>query len=632
MNVFRNAASEFVYYRTYARWIDDDLRRENWAETVGRYLEFLDAKSKNKIPKNIREELETNILSMDVVPSMRSLWAAGPALERNNICGYNCSFIPIQDLFTFSELLFILMCGTGVGFSVEERYISQLPVVKNQTGNNLGVYKIDDSKEGWADAIKFGMESWFNGNDVAFDYSGLRLRGARLYTSGGRSSGPAPLIKLLDFIRTLVIGNGSTSTGAQNRRLTSLECHDVCCHIADVVVVGGVRRSSLISLSDLSDESMRTAKSHPFPLIRAMANNSVILDNRPNSVMFLKEWTNLAASGTGERGIFCRFNAKEQNKDFRIPEQIQGLNPCAEILLRPFEFCNLSEVIIRAGDKFQDLIEKVKTAVWLGTFQSTLTKFKYIRDDWRKNCEEERLLGVSLTGQLDNPKLLTPEKLQILKEYARKVNKQAAKMLGINPSTAITCTKPSGTVSQLVDSSSGMHPRRSQYYIRRYRISNTDPLFHMMRSQGVPFKPEVGQVEDNATTWVAEFPIKAPKNSIFVKDLSAIDQLKWYIRLQKNWCEHNASCTIYVGDDEWATVGAFVYENIDDIIAVSFLPKDNGKYELAPEEEISEAKYQKLVDEFPKIDYSCLKDFEKEDTTQGAQNLACTAGVCDLGG
>jgi ribonucleoside-diphosphate reductase alpha chain len=626
---FRNAASQFIFYRTYARWLEDENRREDWDETVDRYLEFFDAKSKNKIPQKIRQQLEEHIRKMSVMPSMRALWAAGESLSRNNLTAYNCSFMPIKDLFGFSELLFILMNGVGGGFSVEKKYISQLPIVKVQTGNHRGTFIIDDSKEGWAEALKFGIEAWFNGEDVEFDYSKLRSRGARLLISGGRSSGPDPLKKLLDFARKLIIGDGNTSTGAQGRQLTSLECHDICCQIAEVVVVGGVRRSSLISLSDLNDELLRAAKNPPYPMIRAMSNNTAVFNSRPNSIEFLKEWYNLAQSGTGERGIFCRFNAIKQSS-MRDECEDFGLNPCAEIILRPYQLCNLSEVVIRPSDTFDDLIQKIESAVWLGTFQASLTKFKFVRSEWKSNCEEEALLGVSLTGQLDNPKLLTPEKLEILQEYAVKTNKKAAKAIGINASVAICTCKPSGTVSQLVDSSSGMHPRRAPFYIRRYRISSTDPLFHMLKEQGVPFKPEVGQSTDNATTWVLEFPIKAPKNSIFVKDLSAIDQLKWYIKLKKHWCHHNASATVYVGEDEWASVGAFVYENLDDIIAVSFLPKDNGIYELAPEEEIDEKTYNKLIENFPDIDYSKLHLYEAEDNTTGSQTLACTGDRCEL--
>lgn len=628
-SVFRNPAAEFVYVRTYSRWLEDEGRRETWDETVSRYLEFLDAKSKNKIPKTVRAEIEEHIRSMSVMPSMRALWAAGPSLERNNLCGYNCSYTSIESLEDFSEILFILMCGVGAGFSVEKQYIEKLPAVKQQMGVTVGEYVIEDTKEGWADALLFGLKTWFSGQDVNFNFSKLRERGSRLLVSGGRSSGPEPLKNLISFARRTIIGDGMSTTAAQGRQLTSLECHDLCCAIADVVVCGGVRRSSLISYSDLNDPLMVSAKNPPYPPIRSMANNSVVFKSKPNSVDFLREWTNLAASGTGERGIYNLYNSMKQSPR-RVPDEHFRGNPCQEIILKNKQLCNLSEVVIRSTDDFDDVIQKIKTAVWLGTFQSTLIKFKYLRPLWSKNCGFERLLGVSLTGQLDNPKLFTPDKLEILRKYAIKVNKQAAKIFNINQSVAITCGKPSGSVSQVVDAASGMHPRRSPFYIRRYRISSNDPLFLMLRDQGVKFSPENGQTVENATTMVVSFPIKAPKNSIFVADMSAIDQLKWYLKLQKHWCEHSQSCTIYVGDDEWASVGAFVYEHLDEIIGVSFLPRDNGVYKQAPEEEITEEQYKKMLDEFPKIDYSKLSLYETEDNTSGAQTLACTGNKCEI--
>lgn len=619
---FRNELSEFVFYRTYSRWVDKKRRRETWNETVDRYLKNVVNRMKNKLPKKIRKEIENHIRKMSVMPSMRAFWSAGYAFDYNNVAGYNCSYLPIVDLFSFPELLYILMCGTGVGFSIEEENISKLPEVPNFTSEGAGIYVVEDNKEGWANSLKVALERWFEGKDIEFDYSKIRPRGARLKVMGGRASGAEPLKRLHKFVRELLIK-------AQGRKLTSLECHDVCCKIAEIVVVGGVRRSSLISFSDLEDELLMTAKYPPILPHRYMSNNSAVYKEKPDSVKFLREWFNLANSGTGERGIFNITNLSKyaNRRKFKGNERT---NPCGEIILRPYQFCNLSEVVVRPSDSFDDLVDKVRVAVWLGAVQSTFTKFKYIREQWRKNCNEERLLGVSLTGQMDNVKLLTPEKLQILKEYAIKTSKKASKHLGINISTAITTGKPSGTVSQLVDASSGCHPRYARYYLRRIRISSADPLFRMLQSQGVPCEPETGQDPKNADTWVMTFPVKAPKNAVVRSEMGAIEQLEWYMKIQENWCEHNQSCTIYVRENEWAEVGAYVYKNFDKIVGVSFLPYDGGKYKLAPYEEITEEQYQKAKDKFPKIDFSKLSEFEKEDNTEGAKTYACKAGECEI--
>jgi len=619
---FRNELSEFVFYRTYSRWIPSKKRRETWEETVTRYIKNTVLPLQTKLSKKIRHEIEKQILEMGVMPSMRAMWSAGYAMSYNNVASYNCSYLPIKDLFSFSELLYILMCGTGVGFSVENEYISQLPEVKLQTSDGAGVHVVQDSKEGWAESLRISLDNLFKGLDIEFDYTKVRLRGARLETMGGRASGPDPLISLHKFVKKIILG-------AQGRRLTSLECHDICCKIAEIVVVGGVRRSSLISFSDLEDELLMKAKNHPMPTIRYMSNNSAVFKFKPSSVTFLREWFNLAASGTGERGIYNISKLAEYAPRRKFTGQERS-NPCGEILLRPYEFCNLSEVVIRSTDSFDDLINKVRVAVWIGAIQSTYTNFKYIRAEWKKNCEEERLLGVSLTGQLDNPKLLTEEKLEILKDYAIKTAKKASSSLGINLSTSITTGKPSGTVSQLVDAASGCHPRYARYYYRRVRISSTDPLFKMLRTQGVPCEPEVGQDKDNPDTWVATFPVKAPKNCITRDKMSAIEQLEWYKKIQNSWCEHNQSCTIYVNDHEWAEVGAYVFRNFDDIIGVSFLPYDGGHYQLAPYEEITEEEYEKARKAFPEIDYKQLSKYELEDSTTGAQALACSGDKCEI--
>jgi ribonucleoside-triphosphate reductase (thioredoxin) len=588
---------------------------------------------------------------MKVMPSMRALWAAGPALKNNNIIGYNCSYLAFKDLFSPVELFYILMCGTGVGFSVEKQFISQMPSVKNWAGEGIGVHVVEDSREGWADSLKVGLKAWFDGKDVEFDYSKVRPRGARLKTMGGRASGPDPLKKLHNFVRDVIIK-------AQGRQLTSVEWLDVGNMIAEVVVVGGVRRSSEISFSDLNDDGMRHAKDFPIPPHRYMSNNTAVYNGRPDMVTFMQEWVALAASGSGERGIF-NTKALASSSNRRDLEDTARSNPCGEIFLKDSEFCNLSEVIVRSNDTFDTLSEKVKSAVWLGAMQACLTDFPFIRADFKENCENERLLGVSLTGQMDNPRLMTADRLADLKDVAIKECRKACKALGINMSAAITTGKPSGTVSQLTNSASGAHPRYAKYYIRRYRISGTDPLFRMMKDQGFKFTPENGQGpesvqlrrkellakgrtaletkilvpewdESQVLTWVVAFPEAAPKNAITRDQVSAIDQLEWYLKVKQNWCEHNQSITVYVRDNEWIKVGAWVYDHFDEIGGISFLPYDGGNYEQAPYEEISKEKYEELIKSTPKVDYSKLAQYELDDFTTGAQALSCSAGGCEL--
>lgn len=633
--MFKNPSQEFVYVRTYSRWVEEKQRRETWAETVDRYIEFIEEERGDKIPSKVIRKIKEYMLSLDVMPSMRALWTAGEAAKRDNTCMYNCAFQAVDSIHAFSECLYILMCGTGYGFSVEEKYISKLPVVKKLDSSGAGVFIISDDKKGWADSLKVLMENLYNGKDVDFDYSLIRKKGERLLTMGGRSSGPEPLITLHNYVREVF-------SKAQDRQLTDIECHDIMCQIAEIVVVGGVRRSSEISLSDLKSENMRNAKTGVFPLRRYMANNSAVYVIKPSAVEFLNEWAALANSGSGERGIFNLEAVKKSAPKRRNGELIQGTNPCGEIALRSMEFCNLSEVVVKATDDLDDLMEKVECATWIGLIQSTFTKFPYLRRKWKQNCEEERLLGVSLTGQMDNPSLMTPDNLKALRAKAVKVAKKAAKIMGTSMPTAITTGKPSGTVSQLVECASGCHVRYSPYGIRRYRISSTDPLFKMLKDQGVPMSPEVGQrkiekgkevkgwSEDRVSTWVLEFPFKSPEGSITRHDVDAIKQLEHYKTVQNNWCEHNQSCTIYVKDNEWFNVGNWVYENWDFINGVSFLPYDGGNYELAPYEEINEQTYNKLVADFPKIDYSQLSRYEAEDNTQGSQSFACVGDKCEL--
>jgi len=621
--MFKNEVAEFIYKRTYSRWLEDENRREDWPETIERFIGFI-ISERPDIPEKTQEKIRKYMTEFAVMPSMRFLWAAGPAAKADNTCIYNCSFAKINSVEAFAECLYVLMCGTGFGFSVENKEVEKLPKVpeiKTALGNPR--VTIEDSKAGWADSVKTLMYSLYDGQNVYFNYDLIRGEGARLKTMGGRASGPQPLIKLHDFIREIM-------HNSQGRKLTALEAHDICNQIAEIVVVGGVRRSSQISLSDLDDEEMRHAKDWPYPIKRAMANNSAIYRAQPSAAEFLKEWASLALSGTGERGIFNLEAAQSKAPSRRYSPKIQGTNPCGEIMLRDMQFCNLSEVVIRADDDLDTLLDKVECATWLGVIQSSFTNFPYLRKEWKKNCDVEALLGVSLTGQMDNPSLLSSDALAALKSRVIRIARKASGILGTKMPAATTCVKPSGTVSQLVDSASGVHPRYSEYYIRRYRISARDPLYKLMKDSGIKASPENGQTEKDATTYVLEFPVKSPEGCITRKDVTALDQLKHYKNLQHNWCEHNASMTVYVREDEWFEVGNWVYQNWEIINGVSFLPYDGGKYELAPYEEIDVHTYERLIKKLPLIDYSKLSDYETEDNTQGKQELACVGDKCDI--
>lgn len=662
---------ELVFYRTYSRWQDDLGRRETWEEAVNRYFEYFQKKFGDKVPAKVFKKAKKNTLEMGAMPSMRAFWTAGPALDASHVAGYNCCYLSMKDLRSPVELFYILMCGTGVGFSVEHTYISRMPEVKRQSGAGAGIHVIQDSKEGWADSLFAGLSAWFAGLDIEFDYTKVRARGTRLKTMGGRASGPEPLKELHSTVKTIVLG-------AQGRKLKSIEWLDIGNKIAEVVVVGGVRRSSEITFSDLSDNDIRDAKDFSkgvFPIHRYMSNNSAVYWGKPDAVTFLREWTALAASGAGERGIFNASNATaqaprrksyytdgsktDQPRTFAHEKRLGfRCNPCGEILLRDSQFCNLTEVVVRKDDTFASLSDKVKSSVWLGAMQSCLTDFPYLRPEFKINCEEERLLGVSLTGQMDNPKLLTAERLSDLREIAIEEAEKACKALGINMSVAITTGKPSGTVSQLVDSASGAHTRFAKYYIRRVRISATDPLCRMLKSQGVPMMPEndqgpikvdkeraklvaMGRSEEEARvlipdwnesqvdTWVISFPEKAPEGALTRNDMTAIEQLEWYKIVRTNWCEHNQSITVYVRDEEWLKVGSWVYDNFDHISGVSFLPYDGGHYQQAPYESVTKEEYLRLKSEFPEVVYSELSKFELEDNTTGAQSYACTAAGCE---
>jgi len=628
---FRNPMSEFVYYRTYSRWMPEKGRRETWIETVDRYVDFMKENLGDKLEAGEYAEVREAILKQEVMPSMRLLWGAGDAARKTNVCGYNCSFIAPSCTQDLGEIMYLLMCGTGVGYTVESQNAQAFPQIKKQTGKMLPTHIVEDSKEGWADAYILGMNTWFGGTDIKFDYSKLRPAGARLLTMGGKSSGPEPLIALMEFSRERILKK-------QGRRLSNINLHDIICKIGEVVVSGGVRRSALISLSDLDDHDMRHAKDGQFYLTdpeRMMANNSAVYWQKPSNTEFLDEWVALMKGGSGERGIFNRGSISKQvparrwktlEKDF----DTCGTNPCGEIILKSKQFCNLSEIVARHEDTSETLLKKARLAALLGTYQSSLTNFGYLSKEWKENCEEERLLGVSITGQWDCKAVREPEIMKKLRDEAVKMNKEYAKRFGINASTAVTAVKPSGTVSQLVDAASGMHPRNSQYYIRRIRIAATDSLFKMMKDQGVSFQPEVGQSMENAVTYVLEFPVKAPEKSIFKNDQSAIDQLNYWKMVKENFTEHNPSVTISVGDDEWITVANWLYDNWDMIGGLSFLPRSNHVYRLAPYEEISKEQYEAMVGKFPEIDFAKIVTYEREDQTQGAKELACVAGVCEI--
>lgn len=657
--MFRSPASEFVYVRTYSRWLEEQGRRENWPETVKRYIDFIKKHLGEKIPSKVLRKIEENLMSFSVMPSMRFLWAAGDPAEQDNVTIYNCSFGVVNHMDVFAEALYILMCGCGFGFSVEDKYVSQLPEVPSQILPNGQSHEVEDSKAGWGDSLKVLVAGLYAGHDIEMRYNKVRKAGSRLKTMGGRASGPGPLAQLHSFVKGIFYN-------ARGRKLTDEECHDIMCEVAQIVVVGGVRRSSEISISDLKSKLMQLAKTGNFPVRRYMANNSAAYYSKPDIVTFMNEWTSLIASRSGERGIFNLEAARNMAPKRRNAELIMGTNPCAEIQLRAEEFCNLSEIVARAEDDIDTMLEKVETATWMGIIQACFTFFPYLNPNWAKNCQEERLLGVSITGQMDAPELFTKEAIRAYKSRAIKVAKKASDIMEIPMPAAITCVKPSGTVSQLVDSASGLHPRFAKHYIRRYRISAGDPLFRMVKDQGVPVSPENGQRKqdyvkairlydasenkieglkqaksvcpifdlegwssDKVNTWVVSFPVAAPKKAVTVEDVTAIEQLEWYKKIQKNWCEHNASITVYVRPEEWLSVGDWVYKNWEVVNGVSFLPLDDNVYEQAPYEKITREEFDKMSKTFPKIDYSHLGSYETEDNTEGAKSLACASGACE---
>jgi len=619
----------FIALSRYARWKDDEQRRENWGETVDRYFDYMDnhlVKNYNyTVSKALKEKLTNQIMSLGVMPSMRALMTAGPALDRCHVGGYNCSYIPVDSPRSFDECMYILMCGTGVGFSVERENVDKLPIVNEHFEDSTTIITVGDSRPGWAKALRELIAMLYVGQVPTWDVSQVRPAGARLKTFGGRASGPAPLVELFQFCI-------QKFKGAKGRRLFPIECHDLMCKIGEVVVVGGVRRSALISLSNLGDDQMRHAKSGQWwenEGQRALANNSVAFKGKPEMGTFMREWTSLYESKSGERGIFNRQAAKVKalENGRRDADHYFGCNPCSEIILRPYQFCNLTEVVCRATDDLVSLKEKVRMATVLGTFQSTLTNFKYLRKVWKDNTEEERLLGVSLTGILDCP-IWTEEILEILRDVAVETNKKFAKDLGIPQSTAITCVKPSGTVSQLVDSASGIHARHNDYYIRTVRGDNKDPLTQFMKDSGIPSEPDV--MKPDSTT-VFSFPMKSPSGAITRTAMSAIEQLEYWLMFQRHWCEHKPSVTVSVKEDEWMKVGAWVYDNFEEVSGISFLPFSDHTYAQAPYQDITGEEYEKAYKQMPEsIDWSKLADYEKEDTTSGGRELACTADACEM--
>ena len=644
-NVLPTDYQTFIALSRYAKWLDTEGRRETFSETVDRYITNVVA-----VHLNISDidlvTLEQAILNLEVMPSMRSLMTAGAAANRDNTCMYNCSYLPVDDPKSFDEAMFILLCGTGVGFSVERQFISKLPEVPDQLFVSDTTIVVKDSKEGWAKAYRQVLSLLWAGEVPKWDVSKVRPAGAKLKTFGGRASGPAPLVDLFQF--TI-----EKFKGATGRKLSSIECHDIMCKIGEVVVVGGVRRSAMISLSNLSDDRMRHAKSGQWwenQGQRALANNSVCYTEKPDMETYMREWLALVESKSGERGVFNRQASKVQaaKNGRRDPNFEFGTNPCSEIILRPYQFCNLTEVVVRATDTLEDLERKVRLATILGTIQSTYTNFPYLRKIWQKNTEEERLLGVSLTGIMDNPitngkinkcaelshsltgneDLTLGETLEHLRSIAVATNAEWADRLGVPVSAAITCVKPSGTVSQLVDSASGIHTRHSPYYIRTVRGDNKDPLTQFMKDQGIPSEPCVMKPDQ---TTVFSFPVKSPEGAVVRNDVSAMEQLKTWLLYQRHWCEHKPSVTVSVKDDEWMEVGAFVYEHFDEMSGVSFLPYDGGTYQQAPYQDCGKHDYKTLKELMPSsIDWSKLSEYEQEDNTSGSQTMACSGDSCEI--
>jgi ribonucleoside-diphosphate reductase alpha chain len=632
---FHSSYEEFIYYRTYSKWQEKIGRRETWIETVDRTMNFMHENLGSKLSKDEYYTLRSYMLEHKIVPSMRHYWSAGPAARKTNVAVYNCAYTAPTCPKDIAEIMYISMCGTGCGYSVESKYAQQFSIIKKQTGKKLPNLVVADSKEGWADAFAEAMETWMRGHDVEVDYSLIRPKGSPLKTMGGRASGPEPLRRLMEFTRSRVLSR-------QGKRLSNLDVHDIICMVGECVVAGGVRRSALISLSDLDDKTMRDAKNGQFwshnPQ-RSLANNSAVYDSKPDATTFMTEWLGLMESGTGERGIFNRGGLREQLPKRRLEANVNGhdriddfgSNPCGEIYLRPKQFCNLTGIVIRPKDTEETLLEKVEQATILGTYQASLTNLGYLSKEWKQNCEEEALLGVSFTGYYDNKVVQQPDVLDKLKAKALEVNKVYAKRFGVNPATAITTVKPSGNSGQMLYSASGMHPRFSEHYIRRVRINATDPLFKLIKDQGgVEYHSEVGQDVNNPTVYVLEFPVKSPKGVKFKDDIGALELLAEWKKIKKHYTEHNPSVTIYVGADEWFEVGNWVYRNWDIVGGLSFLPRSDHVYELAPYEQIDEETYIEKKAKFKGIDFTKLIAYERTDRTTGAKEYACVGDKCEI--
>jgi ribonucleoside-triphosphate reductase (thioredoxin) len=624
----------YIAKSRYSRFLDDKGRREHWDETVARYFNFMEKHLKDKqnytLSPALRYELEQAVVNLEVMPSMRSIMTAGEALERQNIAGYNCSYLPIDDVKAFDEAMYILLCGTGVGFSVEQKYVNKLPDIPEKLYDSNTVVVVKDSKEGWAKALRQVIALLYAGEIPKWDVSAVRPAGTRLKTFGGRASGPEPLVDLFKYVV-------NKFKGAVGRKLHTIECHDILCKIGEVVVVGGVRRSAMISLSDLGDDRMAHAKAGNWwdgNGQRALANNSAVYEVKPDVGQFMREWSNIYESHSGERGIFNRYASElqaEKNGRRNLGKE-WGTNPCSEIILRPYQFCNLSSVIVRNSDTMDTLRNKVRLATILGTFQSTMTSFPYLRKIWQTNTEEERLLGVSMTGILDNPLLNSaydldlPKRLEELKNVAINTNATLADDLGIPVSAAITCVKPEGTVSQLTGTASGIHPQHSKYYIRRVRSDNKDPLTDFLKAQGFPSEPCV--MKPDSTT-VFSFPQKVGEGAVLREDLSAIEHLDLWLVFQRHWCEHKPSVTISVNENEWPKVGAWTWDHFDEVTGVSYLPYDGGTYRQAPYEEITAGEALQMFLKMPEnIDWDQF--IERTDNVEGAQMLSCTAGACEI--
>ena len=619
----------FIHKSRYAKYFDGK-GRESWGETVGRYMDNVVRKALGGVDNTYIKDIEQAIIGQEIMPSMRAMMTAGPALDRDNTAGYNCSYLPVDDPKSFDEAMYILLCGTGVGFSVERQFISKLPEVP-ELFESESIVVVKDSKEGWAKGFRQVLALLWAGEIPKWDVSQVRPAGARLKTFGGRASGPAPLVELFNFAV-------STFKAAQGRKLSSMECHDLMCFIGQIVVVGGVRRSAMISLSNLSDDRMRHAKSGQWWETaghRALANNSVSYTEKPDMETFMREWLSLVESKSGERGIFNREASKKQAAKFgrRDPNYEFGTNPCSEIILRPYQFCNLTECVVRATDTIDDLERKVKLATILGTIQSTMIKFPYLRKVWQNNTAEERLLGVSMTGIMDNPLMTNKNKglektLEHLRSVAVATNAEWAELLGIPASASISCVKPSGTVSQLVDSASGIHARHSPYYIRTVRGDNKDPLTQFMINQGIPNEPCVMKPD---STVVFSFPVKSPEQAVTRNDMTAVEQLELWLTYQRHWCEHKPSVTISVRDSEWLSVGAFVYKYFDEMSGVSFLPHSDHTYQQAPYQDCTKVEYEEMLALMPdSIDWSELSEYESEDNTVSMQTMACSGDSCEI--